>query len=117
MRVRLVTPLEEAERLGGGFITRRQMVRLHPSRPRCGRGRPSAQRAAPRIHRRRAGPRRASKTCRAGFDSSVACRLMISFGEDEILADAISLEKMRSSPSLDHRLGTLRSSSWGRAVA
>lgn len=38
-------------------------------------------------HGRRAGLRRASKTRRAGFDSSVACRLM-----------KPALEKMRSSP-------------------
>ena len=33
MRLRLVTPLEEAERRGGGFMTRGKVVRLHPSRP------------------------------------------------------------------------------------
>lgn len=56
MKVRLVTPLEEAERRGNGFMTRRRWFD-----------------SIPPDHRRRAGLRRASKACRAGFDSSVAC--------------------------------------------
>ena len=39
VRVRLVTPLEEAERRGSGFMTRKEMVRLHPSRLIDRRGR------------------------------------------------------------------------------
>ena len=35
VRIRLITPLEVAQRLSGGFMTRRTVVRLHPSRPQA----------------------------------------------------------------------------------
>lgn len=82
VRVRLVTPLEEAERRGGGFMTRRKMVRLHPSRRR-GRIRGSS----PQIKGDEPELRRASKTCRSGFDSSVACRSGVAHGEEQWLSN------------------------------